>query len=52
MNLTHKLCKLKIKKKQYENKEKMQEMLDVFLIGERITIEEYQELTLLLNQIE
>lgn len=52
MSLTYILCKAKIEKGQYESKEKMQEMLDVFLIGERITIEEYQELTALLEQKE
>lgn len=52
MPLTYILCKAKIEKGQYKSKEKMQEMLDVFLIGERITIEEYQELTALLEQKE
>lgn len=46
--LTYKLCKAKIEKKQYESVEKMQEMLDVFYAGERITTEEYQELTALI----
>jgi hypothetical protein len=49
MTLTYRLCKSKIDKKQYESKEKMQEMLDVFYAGERITTEEYQELTALLT---
>lgn len=52
MSLTYRLCKAKIEKGQYESKEKMQEMLDVFLIGERIIIKEYQELTALLEQKE
>ena len=44
--LTYTLCKAKIQKKQ--SKEQMQEMLDVFYVGERITTDEYQELTALL----
>ena len=51
MSLTYRLCKAKIEKKQYELQVKMQEMLDVFYAGERISTEEYQELTaLLVNQ--
>lgn len=52
MSLTYKLCKSKIEKGQYESREKMQEMLDVFYAGERITTEEYQELMVLLAQKE
>lgn len=52
MFLIYRLCKSKIEKGQYESKGKMQETLDVFLIGERITVEEYQELTALLEQKE
>lgn len=48
-SLTYKLCKTKIEKRQYGTKEKMQEMLDVFYIGVRITTEEYQELTAMLE---
>ena len=48
MTLTYRLCKAKIDKRQYESKEKMQEMLDVFYAGERLTTDEYQELTNLL----
>lgn len=44
------MCKDKIEKGQYESKEKMQEMLDVFYAGERLTTEGYQELTALLAQ--
>lgn len=47
--MTYKLCKAKIEKKQYESKEKMQEMLDVFYAGERINTNEYEELTALLS---
>lgn len=46
------LCKQKIESGQYENQEKMQEMLDVFYVGERLDTEEYQELTALLQQKE
>jgi hypothetical protein len=46
--LTYTLCKAKIEKKQYSSKEQMQEMLDVFYAGERITTDEYQELSTLL----
>jgi len=49
MTLTYRLCKSKIEKQQYESVEKMQEMLDVFYAGERLTTEEYQELTTLLQ---
>ena len=52
MTLTYRLCKAKIEKGQYESKEQMQEMLDVFYAGERITTNEYQELTALLEQKE
>lgn len=48
MYMTYILCKSKIEKKQYESKEKMQEMLDVFYAGERLDTPEYQELTILL----
>lgn len=46
--MAYKLLKSKIDKKQYESKEDMQEMLDVFAIGERINTAQYQELTALL----
>ena len=49
MSLTYRLCKSKIEKKQYESVEKMQEMLDVFYAGERLSTDEYQDLTALLN---
>lgn len=49
MYMTYVLCKQKIERGQYESKEKMQEMLDVFYAGERLTAEEYQELTALLT---
>lgn len=46
--LTYTLCNAKIKKRQYTSVEQMQEMLDVFYVGEKITTDEYQELTALL----
>ena len=46
--MTYKLLERKIEKKQYESKEEMQEMLDIFAIGERITADQYKELTALL----
>lgn len=52
MYMTYILCKAKIEQGRYESKEKMQEMLDVFYIGERLTTEEYQELKHLLEQKE
>jgi hypothetical protein len=49
MSLTYRLCKIKIERKSYDTKEQMQEMLDVFYVGARLSTEEYQELTALLN---
>lgn len=48
-NIVYTMCKNKINTGFYQNKEDMQLMLDVFMAGERITIEHYQELTALLN---
>ena len=48
MIFVYTLCKSKIEKEQYESKEAMQEMLDVFYAGERLNMIEYQELTTLL----
>jgi len=52
MYMTYILCKQKIERGQYESKEKMQEMLDVFYAGNRLDTAEYQELTALLEQKE
>jgi hypothetical protein len=52
MYMVYALCKAKIEQKRYESKEKMQEMLDVFYAGDRLTTEEYQELSLLLAEQE
>ncbi|MFC0414501.1 hypothetical protein ACFFHH_03410 [Cytobacillus solani] len=49
MNLTYKACKLQIEKKSYIDKEDMQQKLDIFLIGNRVTQDEYAELTNLLT---
>ena len=49
MSLTYRACKSQIERKSYVSKEDMQEKLDIFLIGNRITQEEYSELTELLN---
>lgn len=48
-SLTYMLCKNKIERGMYESQEKMQEMLDVFYAGERISTEEYTELSNLLK---
>lgn len=49
MIMVYRLCKAKIEKKMYTSKEDMQQMLDVFLAGDRLSFEEYDELTNLLN---
>lgn len=49
MNITYRLCKNKIEKKMFETQEEMQQMLDVFFGVGRITVDEYQELTALLE---
>ncbi len=46
--MTYKTCKICIQKKFYKSKEEMQEKLDVFLTLNRLTTDEYQELTELL----
>lgn len=48
MNLTYRGCKSQIDRKSYTSKEDMQQMLDIFFIGKRISQEEYTELTDLL----
>ena len=47
-SLTCTLCRSKIQREAYSSAEGMKQMLDVFLIGERITHAEYQELIALL----
>ena len=48
--MTYKLCKTVIKNKTYISKEDMMIKLDVFLLNNRITQEEYNELVNLLNE--
>ena len=43
MSVTYKMCKTLIERKRYE-KEDMLEKLDVFLLANRISKEEYEEL--------
>lgn len=47
--ITYRGCKTKIEKEMYETQEEMQTMLDLFYMGGRITQEQYQELTALLE---
>ncbi|MGE6488526.1 hypothetical protein [Paenisporosarcina sp. NPDC076898] len=49
MNLTYRACKSQIERKSYVSKEDMQQKLDIFLLGNRITQAEYTELVDLLN---
>lgn len=49
MSLTYRACKTMIEKKTYTSKEDMQQKLDIFLLGNRITQDEYNELTTMLN---
>lgn len=46
--ITYRLCKNKIELGVYETQEEMQIMLDVFYVGDRITGDQYQELSDLL----
>lgn len=50
MSLTYRACKSQIERKSYTSKEEMQEKLDIFLIGNRLSQDEYKELTDLLNE--
>ena len=49
MTLTYRACKFQIERQSYVSKEEMQQKLDIFLIGDRISQNEYTELTELLN---
>ena len=49
MTLTYRACKSQIERKSYNSKEEMQQKLDIFLVGDRISQDEYTELTILLN---
>lgn len=44
------LLKSRITRKTYTSKEDMQEMLDTYYFANRITAEQYAELTALLNE--
>lgn len=50
MTLTYKACKSMIERQSYSSKEDMQTKLDIFLLGNRITQAEYEELTALLAE--
>ncbi|WP_165820897.1 hypothetical protein [Pueribacillus theae] len=45
MILTYRACKTLIDRKTYESKEDMQTKLDIFLLNNRLTQAEYDELT-------
>lgn len=45
---TYEMCKTLISNGRYK-KEKMLRDLDIFLLGERVTAEEYEELVAMLN---
>ncbi len=45
MNLTFRACKSQIERQSYISKEDMQQKLDIFLVGDRITQTQYEELT-------
>ena len=47
--ITYRICKSKIERGSYNTQEEMQLMLDVFLAGDRFSVEEYQELTAILG---
>ncbi|MBD7944699.1 hypothetical protein H9650_11290 [Psychrobacillus sp. Sa2BUA9] len=45
MNLTYRACKSQIERQSYVSKEDMQQKLDIFLVGDRINQNQYEELT-------
>lgn len=49
MNLTYRACKSQIERQSYISKEDMQQKLDIFLVGDRITQPQYEELSSQLN---
>ena len=49
MSLTYKACKIIINKNKYKTKEDMLEKLNIFLLNDSISQEEYNELILLLE---
>lgn len=48
-SITYRLCKNKIEKDMYNTQEELQQMLDIFFAGDRISLQEYEELSSLLN---
>lgn len=50
MRLTYLACKSMIKRRSYTSKEDMQQKLDIFLLADRITQDEYKELTDMLGE--
>lgn len=50
--MCYKMCLTVINRKTYSSKEEMKEKLDVFLLGDRITREQYNELVELLDSQE
>lgn len=52
MTLTYRGCKSMIERQTYVSKEDMQTKLDIFLLNSRLTQDEYNELTALLNSQE
>lgn len=49
MSLTYKACKIMIEKNRYKAKDDMIEKLNIFLLNDSISEEEYNELMELLN---
>lgn len=47
--MLYNLCKRMIENKNFTSKEDMQHKFDVFLLGNRLTEEEYKELTQMLE---
>lgn len=47
-SLTYRAAKTTIENRLYTSKEELQTMLDVFLLGKRISQDEYNELTAML----
>ncbi|MEK5215612.1 hypothetical protein SAMN05421670_0811 [Psychrobacillus psychrotolerans] len=45
MNLTFRACESQIERQSYISKEDMRQKLDIFLVGDRITQTQYEELT-------
>lgn len=48
-SLTYRACKSQIERQSFTSKEVMQQKLDIFLVEDRITQPQYEELTSQLN---